>query len=366
VAVLGGPGILPGREQEAMLVWQNLRARAAQGDVGASEDLAALTLLLAQHPSLDDRLDMLIALRESAYDAAVLPRHKQEQLGALARAWVIGGDRARAHLYLSWMVSNAPEIEMDSELRLSSAMVATLERDPQRVLAWLGPRKDAIPIVDWMDPMASVLRANAYESMGDMASAKAALDELPSRMVLRAMRKAFPGLDLCPRSAGEWTRALDQAGAQRAAASAGRLTGAIGWTLAGIGLVELVVAAFSAVAVESDPWNGGTQVNAGIGVVLLAVGLLGARAARAQARHAAWLRLHGVALTARIVDAQTTGTTINDVPVFRFVLQVAGPQGPYPASFEKLVPSHEVAALLGAEVRVRANPAKLEEVILEE
>jgi hypothetical protein len=57
---------------------------------------------------------------------------------------------------------------------------------------------------------------------------------------------------------------------------------------------------------------------------------------------------------------------INRVPVYRFTLQVNGPQGPYPASFDKLTPEHQVAMLMAREMRVRANPQKLAEIILEE
>ena len=37
-AVLGGMNVQPGREQEALAIWQSLRARSQQGDVSASED----------------------------------------------------------------------------------------------------------------------------------------------------------------------------------------------------------------------------------------------------------------------------------------------------------------------------------------
>jgi hypothetical protein len=42
------------------------------------------------------------------------------------------------------------------------------------------------------------------------------------------------------------------------------------------------------------------------------------------------------------------------------------PQGPYVASFDKLAPKHDVAMIMGREVRVRANPQQLTEVILED
>jgi hypothetical protein len=121
------------------------------------------------------------------------------------------------------------------------------------------------------------------------------------------------------------------------------------------------------IAVASDEAGlVGGAINGGIGVLLLVIGLVLVVRARAKGKHAAWLRTNGVSLVARVVDAQRTGTLINDVPVYRFILQVNGPQGPYPASFDKLTPEHQVATLMGREVRVRANPQRLAEVILEE
>lgn len=100
--------------------------------------------------------------------------------------------------------------------------------------------------------------------------------------------------------------------------------------------------------------------------LFLVLGVVIVMRARAKGKRAGWLRLHGLSLTARVVGASRTGTEINDVPVMRFQLQVAGPQGPYPATFDKLTPEHQVAMVIGREVRVRANPQQLSEVILEE
>ena len=217
-AVLGGQGIQPGREQEAMMIWQSLRTRSAQGDVAASEDMATLTLLLIQQPAMQQQPQMQTALRESSYDAAVLPRHKLEQLGGLARGAVAAGDRASAQRYLSWMMPNAPELDADSEFRVSSAVVATMDRDASKVLALLGPQKDAIPIVDSMDPMASVFRANAYEILGNVAMAAQILRELPDPQMLTLVRGRFPQMNVCAQSGAQYSAVAAQQGAQRAAA----------------------------------------------------------------------------------------------------------------------------------------------------
>jgi hypothetical protein len=369
-AVLGGSGILPGREQEGLMIWQSLRARAAQGDVAASEDLATLTLLLVQLPFVDHQPQMERALRESTYDAALLPRHRQEQLGALARLAVTQGDRARAHRYLSWMIPNAPELEADSEFRVSSAAVATMDGDANRVLALLGPQKDALPVVDWMDPLASVFRANAYELLGNVEAAKMVLRELPAPGILDRVRAAYGALPLCVQSAAAYVALYNEGAAQRAASSVEGFVGnVIGGSLlmTGLLLAGITIAVGFAVGDMTDPRVLITVlITSACGLVMLAIGATILIRVRAQGKHAAWLRVSGLPLTARIVGAQRTGTTINDVPLYDLAVQVAGPHGPYPASIRKLVQEQQVAMLLGQEVRVRANPAKLDEVALEE
>lgn len=377
-AVLGGQGIQPGREQEAFAVWQSLRARSAQGDMSASEDLATLTLLMTQLPVADQQPQLVLALSESAYDACVLPRHKIEQLGRLVRRAAAAGDRARAGRYLAWMMPGAPEIEADSEYRVSYAVVATLDRDAGRVLALLGPRKDAIPIVDSMDPLASVFRANAHETMGNVAAAIEVLRELPDPRALDMVRKSFSSLQLCSQSGQAFTAVTSQQAAKRASMSAGGLGLFVGGVLALMGAIFSIIGIASLVAANAAssmiPDAGGATaaldvgplIFAVVGVVLLCAGIVVVLRARAAAKRAAWLRLNGLSLPARVVGAEMTGTRVNEVPVYRFVLQVAGPQGPYPSSFTKLMPEHMVARLMGSELRVRANPQNLQEVVLED
>lgn len=366
-AVLGGNAILPGREQEALAIWQSLRARAATGDVSASEDLAILTLMVAQLPSMEGQEAMLQALGESAFDAAVLPRHKQEQLGRLVRRAVAAGDRARALRLLSWMTPSAPELDADSEFRVASAVVATLDRDPQRVLALLGQQKDAVPIADSMDPLASVFRANAYEMLSNIPAATQILHELPDTRILGLVRSRFPTLRLCTQSAPGFEAAATQQAAQRAAASAGNVGLIVGAALGFSGVIALIAAVVALIASGFDENElAGSAIPLFIGVALTTVGIVIVIRARGKAKHAAWLRTHGLSLTARIVNVDRTGTEINDVPLYRFILQVAGPQGPYQASFNKLAPEHEVARVLGQEVRVRANPERLDDVVLED
>ena len=367
-SVLGGDGVQPGREQEAIAIWQSLRMRAQQGDVSASEDLAYLTALIVQLPGTKQQPGLAQALSESAYDASVLPRHKQESLGRLVRMAVAAGDLARAHRYLSWMIPNAPELQTDSDLRISAAVVATMERDPQRVLSLVGPQKDAIPIADQLDPLASVLRANAYEAMGNLQSAAQILRELPDPRMLGLVQSSFEALQLCRQSGGSYQAVASQQAAQRAASGAGSVGKIVGGMLVFMGIITIVSGALPALltgrGLSLD--DIGTLITAGIGGTLVVVGVILLVGARTKGKHAAWLRTNGVSLTARIINAQRTGTRINNVNMYRFTLQVAGPQGPYASSFTRLAPDHEVAAVVGREVRVRADPRKLEDVVLED
>ena len=365
-AVLGGDSVQPGREQEALAIWQSLRARAQAQDVTASEDMATLVLILTNCPAIAAQPAMVTALSESTYDAAVLPRHKQEQLGRLARRAVADGDRAGALKYLSWLMPNAPDIDADSEFRVSNAVLATLDRDPQRVLLLVGPQKDAVPIVDSMDPLASVFRANAYETMGNLPAATQILRELPDPRALALIRGRFPSLQLCAQSGGVYEAAASQQSAQRAAKGAGMIGMIFGAALAFGGVITLLSGLLPALLGGGGFMDVGVFITAGIGGTLLVVGVGLILGARAKGKRAAWLRTNGLSLTARIVDVQQTGTMINNVPVYRFVLQVAGPRGPYAATFNKLAPPHQVAMAMGREVRVRADPNKLQDVLLEE
>jgi hypothetical protein len=361
-AVLGGQTILPGREQEALLVWQTLRQRAEASDPAASEDLAFLTLLLAQHPAYRDQAPFVRALLESALDASVLPRHKQEQLGTLCRRAIAEGRRDEALRFFHAMDPMSVELTSDSQYRLSAAAISTLDRDGQRVLWAIGARKDAVPIADAMDAMASIFRANAFELLGDVASAQQVLRELPSAELLTAVQGRFPHLSLCARAAAGYQQSARIAAGDKAAQRAGAIGKLVGFVLIGSGLFTLFISVVVGAATGSIF---GAIMPCFIAFALVAVGAVLVVRAKKSAEKARWLAQNGLALRARIVNAELTGTRINHVPLMRFHLQVHGPQGPYAASFTQLAREHEVALLLGKEIGVRANPQALTELIVD-
>jgi hypothetical protein len=353
-AVLGGISILPGREREALAIWQALRARSSQGDVAASEDLNVLTALMVSTREASPELSE--ALLESAFDAAVLPRHKQEHLGLLARSAVGRGDRAAAQRYLAWMIPDATELESDSQLRLSAAALATLDRDAERVLALLGPEKDEIPITDSQDSLATVLRANAHEMLGDTERAVQTLRDLPDPRHLEEVSARYSELRLCAKAGPAYAAAWTQESAKRAGASGV----AMGMVLLFV-VMSFIPFGIGAADLSRNPEKAHAEWFAG--GLLIAIGGAFALALRSQARRAAWLLTHGLPLTARIVRADDTGVTSDDRRRYKFILQVAGPDGPYEASFEKMVHAHEVEPMIGTEVHVWADPNKLTEFV---
>jgi DNA-directed RNA polymerase subunit RPC12/RpoP len=327
--VLGGADVQRGREREALAIWEALRARAERGDAAASEDLAALTLLLVETPMPVEQPALLReALLESACDAAALPRHRQELLGALARGAAGRGERARAARYLGWMAPGAPDLESDSAARVSAAALGTLDRDGRRVLDLLGPTSDFMPIVPSLVPLAVVLRANAYELLGDSAAAAQALRELPGPHVLARLSASFPALRLCARTGPAYAALATQEAARRATSNAGDVGMLVGGALALVGAVLVAVAVFG--RHRSHSGIIGPALAVVIGVILFA-------RARARGRRAGWLRANGLPLTAHILRAEPTGTIDNGVPVYRLTLRVEGPERPYEARFEKAV-----------------------------
>lgn len=360
VSVLGGPAILPGREKEAMAIWQSLRSRAEAGDAAASEDLSLLTLMLAQLPATG--ADMARALSETALDAAVLPRHRQEQLGALARAACARGDRTSATSWLACMDPHPDDLESDSEIRVSAAICAALEGDAGRVLELLGAARDTIPIADSMDDLASVFRADALEKRGDRDGARRALEELPGPWVLEATRARYRAPSLCAETGPPWARAVDARAARRAAAGARGLTGL--WALfvvIGGGTFALGIAVAMGTVAGDAAWP-----YLVMGAPIFLMGAAGLVLGRRAGRRAAWIRGQGLSLEARVLEATPTGAEVGDVPVMRFAVEVVGPRGPYRASFHRLATAVDATRLVGSVVRVRAAPDRLTDILLEE
>lgn len=103
-----------------------------------------------------------------------------------------------------------------------------------------------------------------------------------------------------------------------------------------------------------------------LGVALFWLGFVLARAGRASEKRAAFIRAEGVVRTARVVDAQRTGMSEGDVPIYCLNLELDGESGPYKATTNRLIEEHAVARLLEHEVQVRVAPDNRLDVIFDD
>jgi hypothetical protein len=375
-ALLGGTSVMPGRQQEAIIGFQMIRQRAASQDIGAGEELTILTQVLVQDRSIGDRPNFEQALAESALDAVVLPRHRQTLLGRLCRSAVRGGRLEEGKAWLWMMDACAQDLESDSEYRLGAAFVATAERNAQHVVFLVGSRKDEIPIHDSMDPMASVLRANAFEMLGNVQQASNVLaSELAdAHRSFQAIAQFNAALNLCPVSGAAFRAQAAQAGAMRVQAQSGGSAGTIlRWT--GLGVAGMGVFVTLILLVTSAGAGGGfalLSMMAGAVPTLLVTGAVGVglyfwgKKMEEAAKRAAYIRMHGTEATAVVQNATHTGLRVNHVPQMMLHLLVRPPNGPpFAATTKLLIPDHQIGQMMGKELPVRFDPQNPTEVVLE-
>ena len=361
-AALGAPSILPGREQEAYEIWRGLCERTTQGDAAAGEDMVMLTMLLANELSGTHQVGELRTLTQAALAAARLPRHKQEQLGRLCRLAIREGDQVAAFEALSAMQLDPPDIESDSELRVSAAATATLLGVHDYVLAVLGERASAVPIDESLQPLAIVLRANAHEQRGQLASAADCLRELPHFAMLADLSATFATLKLCPKS----SVGHDERGESLHRNVPAPIGTALTLGVLFLGCTLFVIGVF----VLSDDKVGPSVGDAIIAtlcvlfMLLLGVGLTVAGVSFR--KRVNFLRQHGIARRARVIQIEGTTSRIGNIPIYNLTLELLGPKGSYRARVRKALHAPDATAIVGTFVSILANPSDDSDVILDE
>lgn len=359
-AALGARTILPGREQEAYEIWRGLLERASSGDAAAGEDMVMLTVLLANE--LSDKVTELRALTQEALGAARLPRHRQEQLGRLCRLAVREANPNAAFEALSAMTVDPPDIESDSELRVSAAALATLLGKTDHVLAVLGARANDVPIDASLGPISIVLRANAYEKLGQLPEAADALRELPHFAMFADLNATFSVLRLCPQASVDF----DQTGVSEHRGVPAPLGTVLPLGVLFLGLAAVVI---GALVFSDDPGPSKTfdKIMLWFCIALLIVlGLpftLGGISAR---RRISLLRQRGILRRAHVTQIETTGTRIGSIPIYSLTLQLHGPRGGYHAHVRKALSAPQASSIVGTTVSILANPANDTDVILDE
>lgn len=373
-----GGKLEPWKVQEAMAVWQQTRQslRANRSDFPAAERLLFLTQLLSQNLSEQNDVVRQRAMLESALEAATLPRQRQIILGYLCRAACRANDPDAAESWLRPCDARSDDLMMDSSFRFSRAYVDTLRGNFQGVIAALGRGPEEVPIHDSMDIVCDVLRANAWERMGQT---QAAIDQLRARMAqgpamragIEAVLRVHASWNLCAQSFPAAQQQQDVVGADQAANAGG---GVVGWILIGTGAFVMFMGVVTSVgplitAMEmtgrySASFLTGPLVAISttglIGVGLVVGGVLFLKSAAKTRR----IRLHGLRAQARVVAVNPTGMIVNGVPRMEIVMLVNLPGRPeYQASTKVIL--RGVERLVGQTIAARVDPENQNEVIAE-
>lgn len=172
-----GSNLVSHRVQEALTIWastvQHLRAQPS--DVAAAERLIFLVLMLANAAATSGDYSSLRGQLESSLEVMTLPRHRQMLRAMITRRAALEGDLRAAEGWLAGCDPYSEDLEMDSQYRVSRALIDTAYGRSDAVLVTLGADAEQVPIQDALDPFAVVLRAHAYERRGDLAAAASQL-----------------------------------------------------------------------------------------------------------------------------------------------------------------------------------------------
>jgi hypothetical protein len=357
--------IPPHREAEALMAWQGARRRALAMDVGAGEEICMLTRELATKAERNRDWARARAVIEAALECVQLPRQRAVLLGMIARMAVRAGDVRSASAWLACF--DAPQdLESESELRVTTAVVATARGDSMGALAAVGSAFDQIAIQDALDPQAALLRINALERMGRGAEAVQQLRDLMGkgpgmRNAVEAIQAQYPTLGLCRES----MPAVQAAHEQSARSSAGKGKMAMGCLLMAVSVLPVAIASVVAVAafLTEDSYEAFIAVPFTL-IFVLAFGLWGLKTFLA-GRREQQVFASGVRAQARVVGSARTGVEINDVPEMRLELEVLL-QPPFRTAIRMLVsPGEQHILVPGTVLYVRVDPAKPDVAVLD-
>lgn len=367
-SLLGHGGIIPEwKIDEAISVFLSAKKNVqATGDFGAAEQVRFLELALSNYFHKKGEKERRRALVESALEALTIPRLKQMMLCTLSRSAAMEGDNSSAVRWLEPCDPSSDDLEADSAYRLSKAMLSTARRDWSAVLQVLGKKHNDIPIADFMDGLAVVLRANAIERLGNVEGAVSELEvymgegAASGRAAIKSIIEAMEQWNVCELSYVKAQDKYSQKAAQKAAAIAGGGIGGVFFTLGSALLLGGLVGVFF---LFTDLGPGGLAVMGIPGFIFFVLGLLGKR----KEKKAAFIRLHGIQGTATLVSATPTGMRVNRIPQYAFTMtiQVEGRE-PYEAVTKLLVSPQSTAMLTpGFTIPARVHPEDPKEFILE-
>lgn len=350
--------IPPHKMQEAQMVWSATRKAvvANPGDLGSADRLVWLTIIM-RNTLLGNDDTRVRALLEGALEALMLPRHRQGIRGHLARGAVRENDFTSADQWLAGCDPHNDDLPADSAFRISFAFLSTARNQPHAVLNALGGSFEDVPIDDSMDAVATVLRANAWEKQGQVDTARALLAAYMARggaSAVESVVKSSPASwQLCAQSLSGAQQQVRQVVATRASSGASLF----GWMFLFAGCVPLVILiVLLAVGEFEFPM---------LFMLLFPVifGGIGLKSI-ASAKRAKEIATSGLRGRARILGISPTGTTINDVPMMRFDLDITIEGRPsVRASATKLM--YPQGNLVGADIGVIWHPKYPNDAVME-
>ena len=371
----------PWKEQEAAALWQatrdELRTRA---DYEASERLLFLTMLLTNHGAEQHDLMRQRAMFESTLDASMMPRHRQIMRGYLSRCAAHQGDLDAAEQWLAPCDPRSDNLDMDSAYRFSRASIDTARGSFQAVVQTIGAGAEDVPILDAFEGPCAVLRANAWEKVGQVPVAVRLLLHYfqkggpPGRAAVQQTIASHPAWALCTQSYPQATADHDVVAAE----ATGRTVGgglqvflSVGIGLLVLGLVSGAALVIAGLLVQTP------GIGIGVGGVLAALAfLLGlvfsgiGYAAHKAAKRAARIRGRGLLGTGEVRSVQETGVKIDKVPQMAVTLIVRLPgRSPYeavatmPKWMGKWYAPRDL--VVGTSAPLRVDPDDPREVIIE-
>jgi DNA-directed RNA polymerase subunit RPC12/RpoP len=360
--LLQGGRIEPWKLNEARQIWGQTRAhlRTQPADIAAAERIVFLTMMLSNTlvGSGDDL--GLRALYEGALEVLTLPRHRQTMRCYLARHAARTNDLESAEAWLAGCDPGSDDLMTDSAWRVTRAFLDTGYGRSQNVLQVLGGNDRDVPIDDSMDPVAAVLRANAWERMGNLDAARTTLARLMTSgqsASIEAVVKAMPPhWQVCAQSV-EGARQQHRSHLGTKASSAGTF----GWIFIVAGFIPLV-AIVPVVLFSSGSAHFPVLLVLIFPLIFGGVGWKMVSSAK-RAKKIAEEGLHG---TAKILHVAPTGTRINNVPVMAFTAQVNVPgHPPVQCVMKKLFNPAMAGVAVGRDVPCVWHPQYPTEVVLD-
>ena len=146
------------------------------------------------------------AILESAVEAFKLPNHKHFVPAILSRCAVKDDDIKAAKDWLKPCDPHSDDLRADISYRLGRALIATAEGKFAKVHELLGAGAKDVPVAEGSHPMATLLRANAWEKDGRPDMGRMLITEFLRKGgpygegTLKWVRKIYPHLALCQQS----------------------------------------------------------------------------------------------------------------------------------------------------------------------